>query len=133
MSLGQQFNEFITGAYNELPMEKIGQVLMEKTLEDTERGLQPSGEPFAGYAESTRKPDPVRLRDTDFSIESIFQSVAENQTEIGFQQKGEIFELHQTRRAKGGKERRVFPEEQDEAGLPMEQLTDIVTDHFNEY
>lgn len=136
--LGAQFQGFIDDMMSNLPMEDIGEVFIESTKTKTEKGLQPSGREFPEYAPSTAKrkgsSSPVTMRDKDMSMNTIYQSAQSDMTSVSFTDKADKYFMHQYKQARGGKERRVFPEEIDYDGIvdELDEVVDIIVREFND-
>lgn len=147
--IGNQFQEIMREKIKELPMEKIGEVFIEKVLDDTTRGVDPTGASYADYAPSTAKrkgrSSPVTLRDRSRSIETLYQQAQKGSTRLGFagsagyggssKPAAEVFYMHQKGTARGGNVRKVFPEPEDitSSGMQVaiENVQKVLAEHFN--
>jgi len=138
-SLGEQFMNIMKSKSDDLPMDRIAQVYVDKTLDDTLSGEDPSGVEFIGYAPSTAKKkgrtSPVTMRDKDLSMEGLDFQLTDDEAQLFFPEKGDIFDMHQRGTARGGNVRRIFPEEVDHQSANMENSYEkvgrILEEHFN--
>jgi archaeosine-15-forming tRNA-guanine transglycosylase len=75
------------------------------------------------------------MRDTDYSIEDVDFQFTDEIATVFFPEKSEVFEMHQSGAARGGRVRKVVPEEEDFNSPPMEQsyerVGQILEEHFN--
>lgn len=155
--IGNQLEVILEKKMSKLPVKEVGDIFIDKVEIDTQRGVDPAGQPYIPYAYSTAnrkgytQPD---MRDKSRSIETVdtlYQQA--NETRIGFEGNAgygrtskpasEIFYYHQeglsgNGRAgeKTGKVRKVFLEEEDmtSAGAveAIERVEILLEEYFNE-
>lgn len=132
-----EIESILTELVETIPKERVAQIYVDKTLSDTLEGVEPDGNPFLDYEESTVKrkgSDEVNFRDIDFDLEKLAFTVDED-IELFFPSKSDIFDMHQQGSARGGKRRKIFPEEEDLGSPRMEssyeQVEQILEEHFN--
>ncbi len=154
MTLSDQFTQFISEKMKVLPVEEVGDVFIDGVKSDSARGVDVTGSSFVSY-----EPDTVRkkgnalvnLRDRSGSIESLdnaekmsdstgASTILRFSGNAGYggssKPSGEVFHYHQKGTAKGGKMRKVFPEQGDESSSnvqnKLEKVEAILAGYFNE-
>lgn len=149
MNPGEQFLSIIDEKMSNLPVEKVGDIFIDKVEIDTQRGVDPTGQPYAPYEPSTvrRKGySSVDMRDKSRSVETLDQQARQLETRLTFQGNagyggssrpgGEVFYMHQEGIARGGKKRKVFLEQEDitspGANEAIERVEIVFQEYFNE-
>lgn len=149
MNPGQQFEAIISEKMSELPVKEVGDIFIDKVEIDTQRGVDPTGQPYAPYEPSTvrRKGySSVDMRDKSRSVETLDQQARKMETRLTFQGNagygstskpaGEVFYMHQEATARGGKRRKVFLEDEDltssGANEAIERVEILLEEYFNE-
>lgn len=147
-SLEAQFQDIIDARINTFDVEEVGKLVIEKTLRDTDRGVDPTSKPFTPYERKTIKKKgnaTVNLRHYGQGIETLGQSGMDLSTTLAFsgtsghgasaKSTGEVMFYHQKGTAKGGKQRKLFlePEDMTSSGANelFQEITKVLAKHFN--
>ncbi len=158
MNLGDQFSQIIESKMQNVPVEKVGDVFIDGMEVDSNRGVDPTGKSYDSYEDNTIKKKSgqtlVNLRDTNRSIETSDNTMETRGSDfastriafsgtagrIGKSKKpaSEVFAYHQGKEviARGGKQRKVFPEQEDVTSSGVQEKLDkvdiLLTEYFNE-
>lgn len=147
--IGNEFLNIIEDKMSTLPVKEVGDIFIDKVEIDTQRSVDPTGQPYIEYAESTARrkgysnPD---MRDKSRSVETLDQQARGLETRLEFQgnagygstsrPSGEVFYMHQEATARGNKKRKLFLEEEDltSSGAleAIERVEIRLEEHFNE-
>lgn len=148
--IGNQLEVILKDKMGELPIKEVGDIFIDKVEIDTQRGVDPAGQTYTPYAPSTAKrkgrSSPVTMRDKSRSVETLDQQARNMETRLGFQgsagygnsskPSSEVFYMHQEGTARGGKKRKVFPEQEDltSPGVQsaIERVEVLLEEYFNE-
>jgi len=149
MDLGDQLVNFLNDKMDSFPMKKVGDYIADKTVEDSRRGVDPMGDSYGSYAQSSRQSGRVNLRDRQHGIEDTkFNEVSSREGRVtldgqsglegtsSFKPTSQALWYHQEGDTFGGRVRKTFPEKEDETSKGVQDklnhIDTIIEDYFNE-
>lgn len=157
-SLEAQFQDIIDARINTFDVEEVGKLIVERTLQDTERGIDATGAPFMAYKPQTatvKGNSVVNLRHYARGMETLhvqgtFSGGGNLGATLAFSGEsgrsipdgigsnkatGQVLGMHQKGTARGGKQRKVFLEPEDMTSIGanelFQEITKVLAKHFN--